>query len=228
MMLLLVLLSQAVPQSPTPEAPPVTARDRMAASTDKQREAAKRQSKSLGLHADDEPAGFFTTPWPRPQPVTQPAPAPAAQPAAYSTRAQPWACDPMEFAELDPIVTQAARREQLSPDLLRAVIRQESAGYPCAVSRQGAQGLMQLMPRTARQLAVRDALNPRQNVDAGARLLRQLLDRYPGDLSSALAAYNAGPAVVDQHGGVPPFAETQSYVQQILGWLTGQTSSDQD
>lgn len=184
--------------------------DRMAASIQKQRESAKRQTKALGLHADDaSPDGFFTTPWPKP-----PAP-PVPAVAAWSQ-----ACEPLGPGQLNPIVETAARREQLSPDLLRAVIRQESAGYPCAVSRQGAVGLMQLMPATARQLAVRDALNPKQNVEAGARLLRQLVDRYPGDLASALAAYNAGPAPVDQHGGVPPYAETQNYVQQILGWLT--------
>mgnify|MGYP000741518559 CR=1 FL=1 len=206
---LLLLLAQDPPAAPT------TAGDKMAASIEKQREAAKRQTKALGLHADDEPAVFFTTPWPRPQPLTPAPPAPTAQPAAL-------VCDPLSTGQLESIVRDAARREQLAPDLLRAVIRQESAGYPCAVSRQGAQGLMQLMPSTARQLAVRNAMDPRQNVDAGAHLLRQLLDRYPGDLASALAAYNAGPAPVDQHGGVPPYAETQNYVQQILGWLTGQ------
>ena len=221
MILLLLLLAQ----DPPPSAPPVptTVRDKMAASTEKQRESAKRQTKALGLHTDEEPAVFFTTPWPRPQPILPPAPAPTAQPASYSNRH----CDPMNPAELEPIVMTAARREQVPPDLLRAVIRQESAGYPCAVSRQGAAGLMQLMPSTARQFAVRNALDPRQNVDGGAKLLRQLLDRYPGDLASALAAYNAGPTPVDQHGGVPPYPETQNYVQQILGWLTGQATAEQ-
>lgn len=185
----------------------------MAASIQKQRESATRQMKALGLHADDAPDGFFTTPWPKP-------PSPPVPPAP-SVAAWSQACEPLGPGQLNPIVETAARREQLSPDLLRAVIRQESAGYPCAVSRQGALGLMQLMPATARQFAVRDALNPKQNVEAGARLLRQLVDRYPGDLASALAAYNAGPTPVDQHGGVPPYAETQNYVQQILGWLTG-------
>ena len=200
----------------------------MAASTDKQREAAKRQMKALGLPQDDEPAGFFTTPWPRPQPLTPAPPPPTAQPAAYRfSRAEPWACEALDPFTLDQLVNAAATRERVAPDLLRAVIRQESAGYPCAVSRQGAVGLMQLMPSTARQFAVRDALDPKQNVDAGARLLRQLLARYPGDLASALAAYNAGPTVVDQHGGVPPYAETQNYVQQILGWMTGQARSEE-
>jgi len=222
MIFLLLLLAQASPIDQTPQQPPQppapsTARDKMAVSIEKQREAAKRQTKTLGLHGEDEPTVFFTTPWPRPQPLTPAAPAPAAQPASF-------ACEPLAATQLDAIVHDAALREQVAPDLLRAVIRQESAGYPCAVSRQGAQGLMQLMPATARQFSVRNAMDPRQNVDAGARLLRQLLDRYPGDLASALAAYNAGPTTVDQHGGVPPYAETQNYVQQILGWLTGQAA----
>ncbi len=214
MIVLLLLLAQDAPPGPP-------ARDKMAASIEKQREAVKKQTKSLGLHQDEEPAEFFTTPWPRPKPLTPPAPAPTAQPASYVARAQPWACDPMEPAELSQLVAQTATRERLAPDLLRAVIRQESAGYPCAVSSQGATGLMQLMPATARQFGVRDALDPKQNVQAGARLLRQLIERYAGDLPSALAAYNAGPGTVDQHGGVPPYAETQNYVQQILGWVTG-------
>lgn len=215
MILWLLLLTQA--ESPAP----VPARDKMTASMEKQRESVKKQTKSLGLHQDEEPATFFTTPWPRPQPLTPPAPVPTAQPAAYVTRAHPWACDPLEPVELAQLVTQTAARERLAPDLLRAVIRQESAGYPCAVSNQGATGLMQLMPATARQLGVRDAFNPKQNVEAGARLLRQLIERYAGNLPSALAAYNAGPGAVDQHGGVPPYAETQDYVRQILGWVTG-------
>ena len=230
MIMLLVLLAQAVPPLATaPQlAPPLTpvaaVRDKMSASTDKQRDAVKRQTKALGLHQEDELAGFFTTPWPRPQPVTPPAPAVTTQPASYTTRLN---CEPLAPAQIDHLVGQAARREQLAPDLLRAVIRQESAGYPCAVSRQGAAGLMQLMPSTARQFAVRDAFNPAQNVNAGAKLLRQLIERYPGDLASALAAYNAGPTPADQHGGVPPYAETQNYVQQILGWMSGAPAVEQ-
>jgi len=224
MMFFLLLLAQAAQPSVPPSPPPAavsTTRDKMAASTEKQREAVKRQTKSLGLHPEAEPAGFFTTPWPRPQPLAAPPPQATASPASYGiSRATPWACDPMDPAELSQLVDQTASREQVAPDLLRAVIRQESAGYPCAVSRQGAAGLMQLMPSTARQFAVRDAFNPKQNVEAGARLLRQLIERYPGDLASALAAYNAGTVPVDQHGGVPPYAETQNYVRQILGWLT--------
>jgi soluble lytic murein transglycosylase-like protein len=214
MLLLLALLAQ----DPTP------LRDKMAAALDKQREAVKRQTRSLGLHQNDQPTGFFTTPWPRTQLPTTTAPAATMQPAAYhyeATRVQPWACDPMDPAALDSLIAQTAAREQLTPDLLLAVIRKESAGYPCAVSNKGASGLMQLMPATARQFAVSDAFDPKQNVEAGARLLKQLIERYPNDLPRALAAYNAGSGAVDQHGGVPPYAETQNYVTQILGWLTG-------
>ena len=236
MIMLLVLLAQAIPPlatapqlTPTPApsvpSPSAAVRDKMSASTDKQREAVKRQTRGLGLHQDDEPTGFFTTPWPRPQPVTPPAPAVTTQPVSY--KAARFNCEPLAPAQIDHLVSQAARREQLAPELLRAVIRQESAGYPCAVSRQGAAGLMQLMPSTARQFAVRDAFNPAQNVGAGAKLLRQLIERYPGDLASALAAYNAGTAPVDQHGGVPPYAETQNYVQQILGWMSGASAVEQ-
>ncbi len=219
MVLLLLLLAQD-----PPPAAPANLRDLMAAAADKQREAASVQTKALGLHQGDQPRGFFSTPWPRSGPPLTPGPAPTAQPAAYTTSAAPWACEPLETGELNQLVSQAAQREQLSADLLHAVIRQESAGYPCAVSSKGAAGLMQLMPSTARQFSVTDPLNPRQNVEAGARLLKQLIERYPGDLASALAAYNAGTVPVDRHGGVPPYAETQNYVQQIMGWLTGSAS----
>ena len=117
------------------------------------------------------------------------------------------------------MISEAAQREGLSSDLVRAVLQKESAGLPCAVSPVGAMGLMQLMPGTARQLRVRDPYNARQSVDAGARYLRELLDRYDGDLTRALSAYNAGPGAVDAYGGMPPFAETKGYVGEILRML---------
>jgi soluble lytic murein transglycosylase-like protein len=100
--------------------------------------------------------------------------------------------------------------------LVHAVIGAESAFNPWAVSRKGAQGLMQLMPRTASALGVRDSFNPRDNIEGGVRHLRYLLDRYPGNVSLALAAYNAGEGAVDYYGGIPPYPETQQYVQKIL------------
>jgi soluble lytic murein transglycosylase-like protein len=128
-------------------------------------------------------------------------------------------CPPLGTAELEPLVDQAAEQENLDPDLLRSVIRQESAARPCAVSSKGAMGLMQLMPATAMQLGVTDAFDPKQNVNAGARLLKQLLQSYGGDLPMALGAFNAGPGRVNQAGGVPDYPETLDYVQKVLAFL---------
>ena len=113
------------------------------------------------------------------------------------------------------LVQDAAARSGVEPALINAVIKTESAFNPKAVSSAGAKGLMQLMDGTARGLGVTDSFDPRQNVLGGAKLLRQLLDRYSGDVTLALAAYNAGPGAVDAHGGVPPFAETQAYVKRV-------------
>lgn len=113
-------------------------------------------------------------------------------------------------------ITKAAIRHGVDPELVRSVIRVESGFNPRAVSRKGARGLMQLMPRTASALGVRDVFNPRQNIDGGVRYLRRLIDRYRGNLPLALAAYNAGPRVVDWYGGIPPYRETQDYVRRIL------------
>ena len=101
------------------------------------------------------------------------------------------------------------------PDLVKAVVATESSFNPTAVSAKGAQGLMQLMPATARSLGVEQPLHVEQNLDGGVRYLRSLIDRY-GDWSRALAAYNAGPTAVDRYGGVPPYAETRQYVDRVL------------
>ena len=113
-------------------------------------------------------------------------------------------------------IKEVAERYGVDPSLVHAVIGVESAFNPWAVSRKGAQGLMQLMPRTASALGVRDSFNPRENIEGGVRHLRYLLDRYPGDLPLALAAYNAGEGAVDSYRGIPPYAETQQYVQKVL------------
>ncbi len=118
--------------------------------------------------------------------------------------------------EYGSLIAEAARRHGVDPALIAGVIEAESGFNAKAVSPAGAQGLMQLMPSTARGLGVADALDPAQNVMGGAKLLRQLLDRYKGDARLALAAYNAGPGAVDQYGGVPPYAETQRYVPKVL------------
>ena len=110
----------------------------------------------------------------------------------------------------------AAERHGLDPALVLAVVGVESAFRPAAVSHKGAQGLMQLMPATARELGVIDALDPAQNLDGGTRYLRQLVALYGGDLGKALAAYNAGPGAVRRHGGVPPYRETHHYIDKVL------------
>jgi len=113
-------------------------------------------------------------------------------------------------------IRETAERYDVSASLVEAVIRVESAFNPWAVSRKGAQGLMQLMPRTANALGVRDSFNPGQNIEGGVRHLRYLIDRYPGNTALALAAYNAGEAAVDYYRGIPPYPETQQYVRKIL------------
>jgi soluble lytic murein transglycosylase-like protein len=133
-------------------------------------------------------------------------------------------CEPMPQRELATLIQETARTEGLTPDLLRLVIAKESAARPCAVSSKGAMGLMQLMPDTARELGVSDPFNPSQNVAAGSRLLRRLLDRYGDDLALALGAYNAGPRNVDRRQGLPPFVETVDYVTDIMGNLGDQSS----
>jgi soluble lytic murein transglycosylase-like protein len=125
-------------------------------------------------------------------------------------------CDPIPEVELTPLVDAAAQSHSVEPKLLRAVMEQESGLRPCAVSKKGAQGLMQLMPDTADALGVDDPFNPKQNIEGGARYLRELLQKYNGDLSLALAAYNAGPSTVDQAGKPPDIPETRDYVAAIL------------
>jgi len=115
----------------------------------------------------------------------------------------------------EPFIREAASSFDLKPELLRAVIAQESAGRPEAVSPKGAKGLMQLMDGTAEELGVRNSFDPEQNIRGGARYLRRLLDRFSGDLEKALAGYNAGPGAVERHGGVPPYRETRDYVSRV-------------
>jgi soluble lytic murein transglycosylase-like protein len=116
----------------------------------------------------------------------------------------------------DPAIKRASRQHGVSPALVKAVIAAESGFDPEAISRKGAQGLMQLMPHTAERMGVDDALDPWQNIDGGTRYLSQLIERFPGELHLALAAYNAGPEAVKRHRGVPPYEETRTYVRRVL------------
>jgi membrane-bound lytic murein transglycosylase MltF len=117
---------------------------------------------------------------------------------------------------LPSVINEISSRHHLDPDLVNSVIHAESGFNPKAVSRKGAQGLMQLMPGTASRLGVDDAFDPGANVEGGTRYLRALLERYNFDLVKALAAYNAGPLRVEHYGGVPPYSETQAYVARIV------------
>jgi soluble lytic murein transglycosylase-like protein len=156
----------------------------------RQRESARNQASRAQRIADSEPKPLLT------------APAVAA-------------CDPIPDAESAPMIAEAASESRLDPELLRAVIHQESAFRPCAVSGRGAMGLMQLMPDTAASLRVTDPFDPRQNLRSGAQYLRQMLDQFKGDEELALAAYNAGPARV-QDGSFFDIPEVQRYIERIL------------
>ena len=127
--------------------------------------------------------------------------------------------------DMDAYIKQVATRYGVPADLVAAVIDAESDNNPRAVSRRGARGLMQLMPKTARTLGVADPFDPRANVDAGVRHLRALMDRFGNDLPLVLAAYNAGEVAVIKHRGVPPYRETRAYVKRILKKLDRRTVS---
>jgi Transglycosylase SLT domain len=122
---------------------------------------------------------------------------------------------PAAEAGLDRIVDDAAQRHNVDPNLVRAVIAQESGWNSRAISRKGAVGLMQLIPETGQKYGARNLFDPAQNIDAGTSYLKSLLTRYDGDINMTLAAYNAGENAVDRFGGVPAYAETQNYVQKV-------------
>jgi soluble lytic murein transglycosylase-like protein len=147
-------------------------------------------------------------------------------PAISATDAPEAECSPIADVELTRMIDAAAQTHSVQPKLLRAVMEQESGFRPCAVSPKGAQGLMQLMPDTAGELGLEDPFDPKQNIDAGAQFLKQLLDKYKGDLPLALGAYNAGPTTVDQTGKVPDIPETRDYVAAILKRLAAAPPSE--
>lgn len=123
--------------------------------------------------------------------------------------------------KLEPVISRVARENSIKPDLLHAVIRVESAYNVKALSPKGAQGLMQLMPQTAKSYGASDPFDARQNISAGARYLRYLLKRYNQNLELALAAYNAGETAVDKYGKkIPPYPETRNYVKKVMMFYT--------
>jgi len=185
-----------------PAQKPPEVQSAMADSLAKQRAAVLKQVAAVSGKAPPPAASFFTVPW-------------VESPVPFSVPP----CDPMPATELDKLVEQSSQQEGVKAELIRAVISEESGARPCAVSWKGAQGLMQLMPATADSFGVRDPFDPRQNVEAGTKLLKQLLTKYNNDVSLALAAYNAGEGRVDRDGAVPQIPETVNYVNDIQSKL---------
>jgi soluble lytic murein transglycosylase-like protein len=163
-----------------------------------------------------------------PELLIAPPPAPAPPPAVAEVKPASIVATPesSKAVRFSPVIEQVAREVQLSPKLLHAVIAVESGYEPSAVSRKGAQGLMQLMPSTAQRFGVRNAFDPQQNVRGGALYLKWLLDYFRGDLALALAGYNAGELAVVKAGyKIPPITETLDYVPKVLARLNRVTSS---
>ncbi len=183
--------------------PQAAARDAMQAASEKQRAAIEAQKQASKTQRE----------------VVRAQSASAGAAAIFDVLPGEIICEPLEPSAVEPMIEAAAKTENVDRELVEAVVAQESGYKACAVSPKGALGLMQLMPATAAELNVEDAFDPRQNIDAGVKFLKQLIERYRGDVSLALAAYNAGPSAIDEAGGIPDIAETQDYVAAILSKL---------
>jgi hypothetical protein len=183
--------------------------------------AAAEVQQLVDSHPSDPEAGLPGAPDSHPSKPEAGLPgAPDSRPAAGYTQLA--AGRAISSQDIDRIITDAAGRHQVDPNLVRALIRVESNYNPMAISRKGAMGLMQLMPDTARKFNVSNPFNPQQNVEAGVQLLRTLLDNFGGNVPLALAAYNAGEGAVNRNHGVPAYAETRNYVRRISGFYGGQ------
>lgn len=145
----------------------------------------------------------------------------AVVPARISGEDRPVGKGSLDPGRFERMIERSAAAAHVDPSLVAAVAQTESAFDPAATSRTGAAGIMQLMPETARALGVTDPYDPAANIQGGATYLRELLDRFGGDVRLAVAAYNAGPGTVERYGRVPPFAETQGYVARVLDALRG-------
>jgi soluble lytic murein transglycosylase len=148
--------------------------------------------------------------------ATEPAPAPSKKDASSAVASS--IAIPASYAE---IISSACAKHNVDPSLVHAIVKVESDFNPYALSRKGAMGLMQLMPQTAVDMNVRNSFNPHENIEGGVRYIRYLMDRYEGNLSLALAAYNAGETSVQRWGTIPPFRETQNYVRKVLRFYNG-------
>ena len=175
---------------------------------------------AAGVHqgrstSSERSADAATSEQARPAPPVATAPEEATEPAAPT-------------GPYEDIIREAALKYGVDPDLVRAVIRTESNFNPLAKSRAGAKGLMQLMPRLAKELGISNPFDPRENVLGGTKYLSKLLDRHDGNVSLALASFNAGPRNVARYRGIPPFKETRGYVKKITGLLADASTSSTD